>query len=322
MRESLTRPIGRLRNPEYTGENRCIPCTAVNVAIAAVAAVAVAVALTTPVGLAVLVVSLAAVYLRGYLVPGTPTLTGRYLPDSVLARFDKGPRAAGGPVTGGGAATDAAVAGDDAASARGDEPGATDDGSSGNDAEDGSSGSDAGDAPAEGDLDPERLLLDAGAVEPCAEVDDLCLAASFAEDWLAACRRLRDEDERAAEIADLYGGSAASLQFTGTWHRAIVDGERRGKWPSEAAAVADLAADSVLRDRHPDWTDLSPDQRTVALVGLRSFAETCPLCDGPVTAAEETQQSCCRSWDVFRVACDECDEALLELDPETYRPLA
>ena len=32
--------------------------------------------------------SVAAIYLRGYLVPGTPTLTKRYLPDSVLKLFD------------------------------------------------------------------------------------------------------------------------------------------------------------------------------------------------------------------------------------------
>jgi len=82
--------IDRVRQPAYTGENRCIPCTAVNLVIAgALAAVLAVVAI--PLGAAVLVVSLLAIYLRGYLVPGTPALTKRYLPDRVLRRFGKDP---------------------------------------------------------------------------------------------------------------------------------------------------------------------------------------------------------------------------------------
>ena len=324
MRELVT----SLRNPEHTGENRCVPCTVVNVVISAAVALVVGVALA---------VCLAAVYLRGYLVPGTPTLTTRYLPDRVLALFDKGPRVAGGP-----SATVAESGSEDAGDGVDGDTDATDDADAADGDTDAADGTDAdsdadadaavdadadsadanSDADSTDDVDPERILLDAGAVVPCEEVEDLCLDESFETAWLETCRRLRDEDERAAVIADLFGGSEAGLQFTGTWHRAIVDGERRAKWPSEGAAIADLAADQVLRDRDDRWPDLSPTARTTALVGLRGFAETCPLCDGPVTAGEETQKSCCRSWDVFRVACEDCDEALLELDPETYQPLA
>lgn len=83
-------PLDRLRQPAYTGENRCWPCTAVNSVIGGVAAVAVGV-VAPPVGVAVAVVAAAAIYLRGYLVPGTPTLTKRYLPDRVLGWFGKAP---------------------------------------------------------------------------------------------------------------------------------------------------------------------------------------------------------------------------------------
>lgn len=82
--------VKRLRDPAYTGENRCLPCTAVNVAVTAVAAVGAA-AIWPPVGVAIAVVGLAAVALRGYVVPGTPTLTKRYLPQRVLRWFDKAP---------------------------------------------------------------------------------------------------------------------------------------------------------------------------------------------------------------------------------------
>jgi hypothetical protein len=85
---ALSDHVHRFRRPEYTGANRCLPCTAVNLLIALV--VAGAVAVVSPLAAAaVLVGSVAAVYLRGYLVPGTPTLTKRYLPDGVLRLFDK-----------------------------------------------------------------------------------------------------------------------------------------------------------------------------------------------------------------------------------------
>ncbi|MFB6120765.1 MAG: hypothetical protein ABEJ68_06580 [Halobacteriaceae archaeon] len=79
--------FGHLRNPEYTGENRCLACTVVNVVIVATLSLAVALATAVGVGVAAFVVGVAAVYLRGYVVPGTPTLT-QYLPDSVLRHFD------------------------------------------------------------------------------------------------------------------------------------------------------------------------------------------------------------------------------------------
>lgn len=91
--------IERFRQPEYTGENRCLPCTAVNAVLAAVLALAVAVLLGTRLGwvagilagTVVLVLSAGSIYLRGYLVPGTPWLTKTYFPDWLLRRFEKEP---------------------------------------------------------------------------------------------------------------------------------------------------------------------------------------------------------------------------------------
>ena len=85
---SFSDRVHRLRQPEYTGENRCTPCTIANLVIAVVVSGLVAAAFP-PAAAVVFVVSVAAIYLRGYLVPGTPTLTKRYLPDSVLKLFDK-----------------------------------------------------------------------------------------------------------------------------------------------------------------------------------------------------------------------------------------
>ncbi|QKG92471.1 hypothetical protein HPS36_06280 [Halorubrum salinarum] len=87
--------VDRLRQPEYTGENRCLPCTVVNIGIAAVGAAAVGAVGAPLLGAAGFGLSLAAIWLRGYLVPGTPELTKRYLPERVLALFGKAPNGVG-----------------------------------------------------------------------------------------------------------------------------------------------------------------------------------------------------------------------------------
>lgn len=88
IRQSPISFITRIRRPEYTGANRCLPCTAVNLALAAALAGVVAL-VSPPVATVVAAVALASIYVRGYLVPGTPELTRRYLPDRVLAWFGK-----------------------------------------------------------------------------------------------------------------------------------------------------------------------------------------------------------------------------------------
>jgi hypothetical protein len=97
---AFDRLLSSVRQPEYTGENRCWACTVANTGIAVVASVALWAVLAYPAGLAtwsvpaaavLFVVSIGSIWLRGYLVPGTPTLTKRYFPDRVLRWFDKAP---------------------------------------------------------------------------------------------------------------------------------------------------------------------------------------------------------------------------------------
>ncbi|MFW6448196.1 MAG: hypothetical protein ACOC0X_01500 [Halobacteriota archaeon] len=82
--------VNRLRQPEHTGPNRCMPCTVVNAVIAIVLAGILAV-LWWPIGIVALGVFAAAIYLRGYLVPGTPHLTQTYFPEWLLQLFGKEP---------------------------------------------------------------------------------------------------------------------------------------------------------------------------------------------------------------------------------------
>jgi hypothetical protein len=82
-----------LRQPEYTGENRCTPCTVTNLLITAV--VTAGLAVVQPIAAAVFAVfGVASIALRGYLVPGTPTLTKRYFPPWLLSLFGKEPAGA------------------------------------------------------------------------------------------------------------------------------------------------------------------------------------------------------------------------------------
>ncbi len=77
-----------LRREEYTGANRCLPCTVLNVCLVGLGGLLVAL-WTPPLGIAFVLAGLAVVYFRGYLVPYTPRLTRRYLPERVLRWFGK-----------------------------------------------------------------------------------------------------------------------------------------------------------------------------------------------------------------------------------------
>ncbi|WP_240942995.1 hypothetical protein [Haloferax volcanii] len=82
--------LDRVRNPAYTGDNRCLPCTGVNAVFAVALAGVVAWAGSPLLGAVSLAASAAVIGLRGYLIPGTPTLTQRYLPSRAMAYFEHG----------------------------------------------------------------------------------------------------------------------------------------------------------------------------------------------------------------------------------------
>ncbi len=87
--ERVSTAVEALKQPAYTGENRCLSCTALNGAIA----LAISLVLTTKRSVIAGVLSLGAfsatIYLRGYLVPGTPTLTREFFPPWLLRVFGK-----------------------------------------------------------------------------------------------------------------------------------------------------------------------------------------------------------------------------------------
>ena len=278
--------LARLRRPEYTGENRCLPCTAVNVAVAVAVAAALAVVGRPGLAALALAASLAAIWLRGYLVPGTPELTKRYLPERVLRLFGKGRKAA--PPTDVDAesyllSTEVLVETPD--------------------------GADLAFAPWfasawRAALDGMHLDASVGA-----EGDDARSDSDVDAD-LAALASLADVDDDSLSL-DWRGGTAF----------AFVGGERLGHWESRAAFLADVAADRVLTDRVDDWTGLPLATRSGVLGALRLFVEECPACEGHVSLEERVVESCCTSYDVIAGRCAACNARLFELDlPPSLAP--
>jgi hypothetical protein len=224
-----------------------------------------------PAGVAAFLVCSVPIALRGYLVPGTPTLTKRYLPARVLELFGKEPTLP---------------------TARANE----DDG---------------------GELDIERHLLSAGALEPRPEGEDLQLSPEVRTEWRREIERVRDGDVDRERLAAILGIDQEELEFQefNTSFVAFRHGQNVGSWESKAAYVADVAAASVLEDRIDDWDSLSAPNRGRLLNGLRIFLESCPDCDGPLSFGKDTVPSCCSTMEVAALTCEDCEARLFEAEP-------
>lgn len=285
-RESL---LGRLRQPEYTGDNRCLPCTLVNLLVAALLAGAVAF-LSLPAAAGVFVLSALAIALRGYLVPGTPELTKRYLPEKVLRLFGKHPTA--------GTSLEAESVGADP---------------------DDLEVFDRVERRREEGVDPPEFLQDVGAIELCADGEEFCLTDGFAE-RVAAHSEARTVADDAGAIAAIFGVDSDEVTPLDREYPAVEVGIQVRKWPSVAALTADVATDRALAEATDRWRDVPPGQRREVLESLRGFHERCPLCGGPVAFGEEVLESCCGTHQVKTVACESCERRLREFDHARVGP--
>lgn len=268
--------IDGLRQPEYTGKNRCFPCTALNIVIAAVVSVLFT-ALWVPLGVATLAVSLAAIYLRGYLIPGTPTITSRYFPDRVLRLFDKHEQEG---IADGGTVSGAELNGENNVS------------------------------------NLEAILLTSGVIEDCEDVDDLCLTDGFRESWskriVETRKQGRDKEKRILAESIQVDPDALSLEEN---VRLAVElkGDRIASWKSHAAFLADLAAEQELEVWCDSWKGMSERDRSRVIASLRVFLEDCPSCGGPVEPVEDNVDSCCRKNLVnVTLECEDCGDVVFE----------
>lgn len=274
--------VSRIHQPEHTGKNRCLPCTVVNLLIAAVLS-AILGFISPPLMVGSFALFAGLIYFQGYLIPGTPTLTKRYLPDEVFQLFDKYPSQRWSI--------------DDMAPTGGwDEKWITN-----------------------GRIDPERLFCDIGVLAECENEDDLCLSGDFRAAWTDRIDHLRTGTEQTILTAILdtpVSETEVSVDETEGAFIVEYDGEKgfyHGRWESRAAFVADMAADQELQVRAEHWRDAEIG-RVRLVEGLRVFLEYCPGCDGSVTTREEVVDSCCWSREVIAIACQECGARLFEIE--------
>lgn len=264
---SIRSVTNRLRKPEYTGENRCNPCTVANITIAVVLAGAIGTVVSVPAGVVVFGASVAAIYLRGYLVPGTPTITRL----SVFQRIEHLLQFAFHLLV----HRPAHLFYDH----------------------------DHGDDPHEPDIDPRPVFRELGIIEPCDDMDDVCLEDGVRADWHREIRQYGREREH-ERLRDLLGIEDVHVEYedpeTGN---CIVYGNGTPEvvWESRAVMAADLTAMSLLKERHPEWDRLNRDTRGSYLTGLRAFIDRCPLCE------EDLEW---RDW------CPGCDWIHDEEDPD------
>ena len=273
-------PLDRLRQPEYTGENRCPPCTVVNSIIALVTAGLIGV-VWAPAGILALVVFAGAIYLRGYLVPGTPEMTKRYFPEWALRAFGKEPAAVEEETP------NVDRAGEDTAGEDNVDPGEDLD-----------------------DIDIETLLVDNGVVEEDPSVDDLRMTDTFQKVWWQRIRKFRGDDDAAkGQLAAVLDIDPDDLAFEVGERRFVVkyEGDQIAGWESDAAFYADLAVEPTLREWLSDWEGLGDRRRTELIGGMRAFFEECPSCEAELEQIENVRESCCTSKVVgVNVDCTAC----------------
>ncbi|WP_247731099.1 hypothetical protein [Halovivax limisalsi] len=309
--------VDRLRDPAHTGANRCLPCTAVNIGLAAVAALAVA-TVSVPLALLGFALAIATIALRGYLVPGTPQLTARYLPDRVLAWVHdadgSGPSAAGTPQAGASAVDspesdrDARVdgttflvgAGVLTTESRDQESRPGERGAPDEEGEAGSKGT-------------ARKLTGEFRARVARELDrlpraDTLSGADGGSEGIGSRRR--------RPLADLFDAAPGDVAPADRPYPAVRVGHRVRGWPSPAALRSDLASHAVLDARTDRWREIPVDQRVELLETIRSHFERCPDCDGAITVDETPVESCCVDSTVATHRCSSCGARLLEFDPD------
>lgn len=262
-----------LRNPRYTGENRCWPCTVLNLGLVALVGGGVALAWNNVVASIVLASGTAAITLRGYAVPGTPQLTGR-LPDRVLKQFGK------------------------------------------------ESGSISPNA------DSVRSVQDLGLLEP--GDDTIRLVESVREEYERRARDLVSDREHLeaavvrtfAEVEEV--SVNRSLGGDENWFAKDSDGDLVLKWEARPVVAMDIAAETVLAERVPSWSEYGPNHRSKSRALLRRGSRTCPACGSDFEPDSRSEVVCCggRSL-VGTLRCPACSYAVVdENDLPTDEPIA
>ncbi|WP_049970172.1 hypothetical protein [Haladaptatus cibarius] len=204
--------LERLRKSEYTGENRCWPCTVLNTILLLLACAVITVfpkTRTRRLGLASALglVGGFAIALRGYFIPGTPHVAPR-LAERLGFEPEKTKRQ---PTEAGSLASDSSeVSGDHAV----------------------------------------ETLLDSGVIHAVGET--LHLDENFRADWRQEMERARDGDLKKHVRKVVPDTAAVELVEDGDWVVVSAGGPESEQWLSRPVAIAEVAGVRALADHDID----------------------------------------------------------------------
>lgn len=276
----------RVRHPDYTGTDRCVPCTLLNLYVSAVVAITVALAWSRPVGVAAFGLMALLVYVRGYLVPGTPALTA--LPERILGLFR---RSRGEKGDGEGKETPEESAGEKFR------------------------------ADAHGEKSFARELLEADLLER--RGTELHLPRRVHEAWTKRIRRIDRRGSVTERLFRQYEADSDRLQLDRLGERPVLlsHGRPVAVWPSRGALIADVALESILAER-VDWNRFDRRERNRHLETFRAFLKSCPVCGaslpppersgGDGTRDENGERSAARTESIT-ITCSECGDTILDV---------
>lgn len=285
MPEEIRNKLSNLKNPNYTGENRCWPCTAINVLIALISASALA-PYSTELAVIAAILLLVIIYFHGFLIPRTPVLTERYLPAQVLNLFGKPSTTSSIIVTL-------------------DEQEAADFSERFLSRADILVGSPGGN----------ERCLDRGFAEGWQEQVQIARENEGAKQIQLTALAPPGVEGVSVEHHGTTSAPLLGVEEPVTTITATVDGRQIGMWGSEAALLADIAAAAELRKTIPEWGQLDIKQRSRVLLSLRIFLERCPSCDASVELSQEDR--CCGHASLIKVQCCECDALILEITEQS-----
>ena len=241
-----------LRNPRYTGTNRCFPCTVLNLTIALIGSIALTgglagvlpVSWNLAVGSIVLLICILLIWLRGYLIPKTPTLTRRYAPEWFLSLFGK------------------------------ERPLAS------------MLEMDHGE-----DIDLETALLEADVVREDPDVDELVVTDGFLSEWEEQSPESDDIEQQFASIFGVHDNDI-EIRTLRDGDQLRIHHQRVLVWPSPAATRADLRSGIALRSSLPYWQELSIGQQASLITGVRIFLPHCPDGSATTLTEETVESCC------------------------------
>ncbi len=279
--------LENIRKPAYTGKNRCSPCTIINVLTAVIIGGIVA-KKSRRAGQLFFIAALVLIYFRGYLIPGTPTFTKRYLPAEILRLFGKESTVP----------TRSGLRGSEFSSKSDANSQETAIGENTNTIVEGAN--------------VNEVLLELGIIEPCEDQKDVCLSDTFAQTWSRELESL--ETLSSSVVLDAFNLPERDISIVNqdTGCRVETEDTLVGTWPSKTALAVDVSAIRALEESHPEWHDLDVSRQSELLSGIRLFVPECPQTGGPVSVDEGTIETCCQEYSVIKLVCESNGEVISE----------